>query len=77
MWATPSSSLSVTGTRILSSMVYVSGSGRLAGKLYLLHCYLDRPKELPKSLILRGPRSTQEVRLPRSSSSSKYGKTPM
>jgi hypothetical protein len=59
-WATPSSSLSVTGTLIVSSMVYVSGSGRLAGKLYLLHRNSDRPKELPKSLILRGPRSTQD-----------------
>src|SRR5215207_414249 len=36
-WATPSSSLSTTGTRIVSSMVYVSGSVRLAGKLILLH----------------------------------------
>src|SRR3712207_6946895 len=32
-WATPSSSLSATGTRIVSSMVYVFGSVGLAGKL--------------------------------------------
>jgi hypothetical protein len=28
--------------------------------VYLLHRYSERPKELPKSLILRGPRSTQD-----------------
>ena len=36
-WATPSSSLSATGTRIVSSKVYVFGSVGLAGKLILPH----------------------------------------
>jgi hypothetical protein len=36
-WATPSSSLSATGTRIVSSIVYVFGSVGLAGKLILPH----------------------------------------
>src|SRR5918993_360040 len=42
----------------------------------LLHCRLDRPKGLPKSLILRGPRSTLGFPPPRSSSPILYSNGP-
>src|SRR5918999_180910 len=49
-WATPSSSLSATGTRIVSSMVYVFGSVGLVGKLILPHRRVVSPQGTTQEL---------------------------